>query len=288
MKSHRVIARLDIKGPNLVKGIHLEGLRVLGQPSEFANHYYRSGADEIMYTDVVASLYDRNSLHDIISETAQHIAIPMLVGGGLRSLDDISKVLRAGADRVSLNTAAIKDPQIVSRAAKKFGSSTIVVTIEAIKQPDGQYLVYTDSGREHTGIEAVGWAQKVAELGVGEIIITSVDQEGTRKGFDVELTRMVSDAVSVPVVAHGGCSGAKDVSRVLREGHADAVAVASVIHYDYMANHQIKIEPVEKVNYINSGRAFSKSHTESIEAIKAQLLEDNIGCRPAFGGHYEP
>ncbi len=179
MQAVRVIPRLDIKGPNLVKGIHLEGLRVLGKPEDFAQYYYEQGADELLFMDVVASLYERNSLHDIISQTAKKIFIPLTVGGGLRTIEDIKNVLRAGADKVSLNTAAIKNPQIIRDASRKFGSSTIVVAIEAIKEADGTYRAYTDNGREHTGVEVVSWAKQVEELGAGEIIITSVDKEGT-------------------------------------------------------------------------------------------------------------
>ncbi len=165
--NHRIIARLDIKGPNLVKGIHLEGLRVLGKPEEYARAYYQAGADELIFQDVVASLYERNSLHDIISRTAREIFIPLTVGGGLRSIDDIRSVLRAGADKVSINTAAIRNPQLIREASLVFGSSTIVVAIEAIKQADGRYLAFIDNGREHTGVEVLGWAKKVEELGAG-------------------------------------------------------------------------------------------------------------------------
>jgi len=187
MKTVRIIPRLDIKGPNLVKGIHLEGLRVLGKPSDFARYYYESGADEIMFMDVVASLYERNSLHDIISETARSIFIPITVGGGLRSISDIKEVLRAGADKVCLNTAAINNPNLIKEATRMFGSSTIVVAIEAIKGNDGKYLAYTDNGREYTGVEVIEWAKKLDEMRVGEIVLTSVDREGTGEGFDMEL-----------------------------------------------------------------------------------------------------
>ena len=178
-KNIRVIPRLDIKGPNLVKGIHLEGLRVLGKPEQFARYYYETGADELIYMDIVASLYNRNSLHDIISKTAREIFIPLTVGGGLRTVEDIRNVLKAGADKVSLNTAAIKNPQIIAEASRKFGSSTILISIEAIKQPDGRYLAYTDNGREYTGMEVLDWAKRVETLGAGEIMLTSVDREGT-------------------------------------------------------------------------------------------------------------
>jgi len=186
-KTIRIIPRLDIKGPNLVKGIHLEGLRVLGKPEQYARYYYEAGADELAYIDVVASLYNRNSLHDIISRTAREIFIPLMVGGGLRTIEDIRAVLRAGADKVSINTAAINNPQIISEAANIFGSSTIVVSIEAIKEKDSRYLAYTDNGRQFTGVEVIEWAKRVESLGAGEIVITSVDRDGTGEGFDLEL-----------------------------------------------------------------------------------------------------
>lgn len=206
-KYHRIIARLDIKGPNLVKGIHLEGLRVLGKPEAFARHYYEQGADELMYQDVVASLYQRNSLHDFVSHTAREIFIPLTVGGGLRSIEDIRSVLRAGADKVAVNTAPISNPRFIAEATHSFGSSTVVVAIECIRQGRrGRYLAYTDNGREHTGIEAVSWARRAEELAAGEIMLTSVDREGTGQGFDTGLLRQVSDAVGIPVVAHGGAA----------------------------------------------------------------------------------
>jgi len=179
MNNIRIIPRLDIKGPNLVKGIHLEGLRVLGKPADFAHYYYENGADELFFQDTVASLYNRNSLHEIITKTAKEIFIPLTVGGGLRNIEDIQSALRAGADKVAINTAAINFPEFISEASQKFGSSTIVVSIEAIKNSDNKYLAFTDNGREYTGVEVVSWARKVEELGAGEIIITSVGNEGT-------------------------------------------------------------------------------------------------------------
>lgn len=164
MKNVRIIPRLDIKGPNLVKGIHLEGLRVLGKPEDFAQYYYEHGADELFYQDVVASLYERNSLHDIISTTAKRSFIPLTVGGGIRTIEDIRNVLRAGADKVSINTAAIRNPSFIREASVKFGSSTIVIAIEAIRQPNGKYEVFVDNGREHTGKDVFEWAKKLKSL----------------------------------------------------------------------------------------------------------------------------
>ena len=196
----RIIPRLDIKGPNLVKGIHLEGLRVLGKPEKFARHYYEQGADELVYMDVVASLYGRNNLLDIVAKTSREIFIPLTVGGGLRTIKDIQAVLRAGADKVALNTAAIRRPELIREAAKRFGSSTIVISIEAIKKSDGRYEAYTDNGREKTGVDVFDWALKAVELGAGEIMITSIDQEGTGHGFDIALTRKIAEAVNIPVI----------------------------------------------------------------------------------------
>jgi len=281
MFSKRIIARLDIKGPNLVKGIHLEGLRVLGKPEEFARNYYEAGADEMMYVDVVASLYNRNSLHDIITRTAKEIFIPLTVAGGIRTLDDIRDILRAGADKVSLNTVAIKRPEIIREASRKFGSSTIVVTIEAIKQTDGRYLCYTDNGREFTGIEVLHWVTMVEALGAGEIVITSVDREGTGLGFDLELTKMVAEAVSIPVIAHGGAGSLEDIQSVIETGKADAVAVASMLHYEFISKNEINgdFKKEGNIEFLKSGRGFSKVNMATIHEIKQFLYNQGVPCR---------
>jgi imidazole glycerol-phosphate synthase subunit HisF len=277
----RIIPRLDIKGPNLVKGIHLEGLRVLGQPEQFARYYYETGADELVYMDVVASLYDRNSLHDIVARTAKEIFIPLTVGGGLRTIEDIRDVLRIGADKVSLNTAAIRNPQIIREASREFGSSTILISIEAIKQPDGQYLAYTDNGREYTGLEVLDWARRVQELGAGEIMITAVDKEGTGNGYDIELTRMIADAVEIPVIACGGAGCVAHVGEVIQEGRADAVAIASILHYDFVARHIVEFNEREEgnISFLESGLRFSKIESADLKTVKAYLNEIGIECR---------
>lgn len=271
MKLTRVIPRLDIKGPNLVKGIHLEGLRVLGDPAQFAKYYYENGADELMYQDVVASLYERNSLQDIISKTARQVFIPITVGGGLRSIEDINTVLRAGADKVSLNTGAVKNPELIREAASKFGSSTIVIAIEAIKQPNGEYHAYMDNGREETGLEVVKWAKRVEELGAGEIVITSVDRDGTGLGFDTELIKKISSAVSVPVIAHGGPGKAEDVEAAIGEGQAHAVAVASILHYDAMQSVEFTKASEGNTEFLKSGKAYTKIKPAGLERIKQDL-----------------
>lgn len=277
----RVIPRLDIKGPNLVKGIHLEGLRVLGKPEKYARYYYESGADELIYMDVVASLYNRNSLHDIITKTAKEILIPLTVGGGLRTIKDIKDVLRAGADKVSLNTAAISNPQIITEASRQFGSSTILVSIEAIKQSDGRYLAYTDNGREYTGIEVLDWAKRVQEMGAGEIMLTSVDREGTGDGYDIDLIKMVAEALEVPVIACGGAGCVEHVAEAVLESKADAVVVASILHYDYISNHDVDYNVGEEGNvaFLESGKQFSKIRTADLSGIKKHLRSNNIACR---------
>ncbi|MDD5560630.1 MAG: imidazole glycerol phosphate synthase cyclase subunit [Candidatus Omnitrophica bacterium] len=281
-KNIRIIPRLDIKGPNLVKGIHLEGLRVLGKPENFAKYYYENGADELIYIDVVASLYNRNSLHDIIAKTAKEIFIPLTVGGGLRTIDDIRNVLRAGADKVSLNTAALKDPKIISEAARRFGSSTIVVAIEAIKQSDGRYLAYTDNGREYSGVEVLEWAQRVEALGAGEILLVSIDREGTGSGYDLTLTKMVSCAVSIPVIASGGAGNLSDITNVILEGCADAVCLASVLHYDFIKKQIVDKELFKiegNIEYLKSGKSFSKIQTANLPEIKEYLHRFQVDCR---------
>lgn len=282
MENVRVIARMDIKGPNLVKGIHLEGLRVLGKPEDFALYYYENGADELFYQDVVASLYNRNSLQDIISSTAKKSFIPLTVGGGIRTIQDIKEVLRAGADKVAINTAAIKDPTIIAKASKMFGSSTIVIAIEAIKQENDDYLAFVDNGREFTGIKVEEWALRAVELGAGELLITSVDKEGTGSGYDIELYKRISSYVQVPVIAHGGAGKLEDFSDVIKCAKVDAVAAASVIHYDFIAKNKSEMSNRKEgnISFIKSGRtSFGNIQPNDIKGIKKHLLECGISCR---------
>ncbi|ALL04391.1 hypothetical protein AQ505_02075 [Pedobacter sp. PACM 27299] len=280
MKTVRIIPRLDVKGPNLVKGIHLEGLRVLGKPSDFAKYYYEQGADEVMFMDVVASLYERNSLHDIISETAKSIFIPITVGGGLRSISDIKAVLRAGADKVCLNTAAINNHQLIKDATRMFGSSTIVVAIEAIKETNGTYLAYTDNGREYTGVDVFEWAQKLEELRVGEIVITSVDKEGTGEGFDLELISKISALVSVPVIAHGGAGQKEHLPAVFNDAKADAVALGSLLHYQFIKdNESVNSKEEGNTEFLKQKRDFHTFKPCRIKDVKEYLVENGIECR---------
>ncbi|WP_287497383.1 imidazole glycerol phosphate synthase subunit HisF [Pandoraea sp. CB10b_02] len=232
MANVRLIARLDIKGSNLIKGVHLEGLRVIGDPQEYARKYYEQGADELLYIDIVASLYGRSKLTEIVRHAAHDVFVPMTVGGGIRTIEDVSDLLRAGADKVAINTAAVRRPELISEVSRRFGSQCMVLSIEAKQQVNGQWEVYTDCGRERSGLDAVEWARRGVELGAGEILVTSIDREGTRKGFDVALTNAISSAVSVPVIASGGYGAPEHLSDVVNSGRADAVAVADALHYN--------------------------------------------------------
>lgn len=231
MKNIRLIGRLDIKGPNVIKGIHLEGLRVIGSPSEHALRYYKDGIDELIYMDCVASLYGRNQLGEIVTTAAKDIFVPMTVGGGIRSTDDVIQILRAGADKVAVNTAAVANPQLITDIAQRFGSQCMVLSIEAKQNGAGRWEVLTNNGRERTGVDVVEWVRRGVEMGAGEVLLTSVDREGTRKGFDIELVRAVTAAISVPVIAAGGMGTTNDLVRVVCEGGADAVAMADILHY---------------------------------------------------------
>ena len=231
MRNIRLIARLDIKGPNLIKGIHLEGLRIIGQPNEYAMRYYEQGADELIYIDCVASLYGRNSLGDIVRNAAQNVFIPMTVGGGIRSIDDATHILRCGADKVAITTAAVAIPGLITDIARRFGSQCMVLSIEAKRIGPDRWEAYTDSGREDTGMDVIEWVKRGVALGAGEVLLTSVDQEGTRKGFDIALVRAVTSEVSVPVIASGGMGKLEHMVEVVETGGADAVAMADMLHY---------------------------------------------------------
>jgi imidazole glycerol-phosphate synthase subunit HisF len=281
LSTYRFIPRLDIKGPNLVKGVHLEGLRVLGKPERFSEYYYEHGADELLYIDVVASLYGRNSLFEMIEKISKKIFIPLTVGGGVRSVDDINKVLKCGADKVAINTAAIHTPDLIREASKKFGSSTIVVSIAAKKQTDGTYEAYTDNGREKTGLNVFSWAKRVEELGAGEILLTSIDREGTGQGYDLELIRSVATSVSIPVIACGGAGQLSHISDAIKEGRADAVSAASMLHYNFI-QYQYTDDDYStegNIEFLKNIRKFTKVEGAGIPEIKKYLLKNNIHCR---------
>ncbi|PIR26648.1 MAG: imidazole glycerol phosphate synthase subunit HisF [Deltaproteobacteria bacterium CG_4_10_14_0_2_um_filter_43_8] len=240
MRKARLIARLDVKGPNLIKGIHLEGLRVIGSPNEHAVRYYEQGADELIYMDCVASLYGRNNLSDIVKSAAENVFIPITVGGGVRSVEDATHLLRCGADKVAVNTAAVANPALISEISRRFGSQCMVLSVEAKLVGEKKWEAYTDNGRERTGLDVVEWIKKGVSLGAGEVLLTSVDREGTRKGFDVSLMQAVTREVSVPVIASGGMGEASDLIAVVKEGYADAVAMADILHYKRASMRDIR------------------------------------------------
>lgn len=274
-----MIPRLDIKGPNLVKGIHLEGLRVLGKPERFARWYYEHGADELLFVDVVASLYGRNSLLDIIERTARDIFIPLTVAGGIRSIEDVRAVLRAGADKAALNTAAVARPELIREAATRFGSSTILVSIETIKR-NGRWEVYTNNGRERTGLDALEWAIQAAEHGAGELLVTSVDREGTGSGFELDLIRKISESVPIPVIACGGAGKATDLADAALEGNAQAVAAASIFHYGFLRTNPSDegIAPQINTVHLRTGNGFSRVEDATLEQIRDELRARGVKC----------
>jgi len=282
MKTIRVIPRIDVKGSNVVKGIHLEGLRVLGTPNSFAEYYYSQGADELIYMDIVASLYGRNSLLDVVRKTAEDVFIPITVGGGLRSIDDISDALKSGADKVCINTAAINDNDLIARAVDKFGSSTIVIAIEAIKQNTGEYHAFTDNGREQTGIEVLEWAHRVEKLGAGEILLTSVDAEGTGKGADIDLINSVANEVNIPLIVHGGVGNIDHIIDIVASTKASAIALSSILHYDAISNVTGGNCPPESGGnreFLSSNRVCKHIDASTIEKIKKKLSEFGLEVR---------
>ncbi|MBQ2745431.1 MAG: imidazole glycerol phosphate synthase subunit HisF [Lachnospiraceae bacterium] len=234
MHTKRIIPCLDINNNRVVKGINFVDLRDAGDPVEVGKAYGEAGADELVFLDITASSDERKTVVDMVSKVAENVFIPFTVGGGIRTVDDFKEILRAGADKVSVNSAAIMNPNLVAEAADKFGSQCVVVAIDAKRRPDGGWNIYKNGGRVDMGIDAIEWAEKVYKLGAGEILLTSMDCDGTKNGYDVELTRAVADRVSIPVIASGGAGTMEHFYDALTEGRADAVLAASLFHYKEM------------------------------------------------------
>tara|TARA_B100001123_G_C15186925_1_gene977692 strand:+ start:423 stop:1268 length:846 start_codon:yes stop_codon:yes gene_type:complete len=273
----RIIPFLDIKNGLLIKGINLEGLRVLGKASNFSNHYYKNGADEICYIDNVATLYGTNNLSKFISETANNVFIPLSVGGGIKTLEDIKKMLSAGADKVCINSAAIDNISLLKQASRIFGSANITIVIQSIKI-NNKYYISKSSGRDLIKINSIDWAQKVEDNGAGEIILTSVNNEGLKKGFDIDLTNKVCEKVNIPVIAHGGAGTFKNIYEVIKYTDISGVGLASILHYEAL-NYFPKLETkIGNTNFLQNFNKVKKKRNLILE-IKNYLKSKKIKIR---------
>ena len=246
MLAKRIIPCLDVRDGKVVKGVNFVGIREVGDPVECAIEYDRQGADEICFLDITATHEGRKTMTDVVRKTAQHVFVPLTVGGGIRTVEDFREILRAGADKVSVNSAAVKDPQLIANAAKIFGSQCVVVAIDARRSEKGDFHVVVHGGRKDTGLDALEWAKRCQELGAGEILLTSMDTDGCRDGFDLELTQSVCDRVSIPVIASGGCGKLEHFSEVFEKTGADAALAASLFHFRELTVGQVKEHLREK------------------------------------------
>ena len=250
MLAKRIIPCLDVRDGKVVKGVNFVGIREVGDPVECAMEYDRQGADEICFLDITATYEGRRTMVDVVRKTAEHVFVPLTVGGGIRSVEDFREILRAGADKVSVNSAAVKNPELISQAAEIFGSQCVVAAIDAKRDEKGNFKVVVHGGRKETGLDAVEWAKRCQELGAGEILLTSMDTDGCREGFDLELLRAVCSVVSIPVIASGGCGRLEHFSQVFEETGADAALAASLFHFreltvqevkEHLAEHEIPV-----------------------------------------------
>lgn len=239
MLTKRIIPCLDVKNGQVVKGKSFANLKYAGNPVKLARKYYKGGADELLFLDITASYEKRKTMIDLVEKVAKQIFIPFTVGGGISTIEDIRNLLKAGADKVSINTAAINNPDLIKEAAGKFGSQCIVVAIDA-KQIKNKWEVFIKGGRRATGLGVIEWAKKVESLGAGEILLTSMDKDGTKRGYDLELTRKISESINIPIIASGGAGSLESIAKVLKEGKADAALAASIFHYKKYSIKQVK------------------------------------------------
>ena len=240
MLAKRIIPCLDVRDGRVVKGVNFVNIRDAGDPVELATYYSQQGADEIVFLDITATSDARDTVADVVERTAARVFVPLTVGGGIRTLDDFQRLLRAGADKISVNSAAVKDPTLISRAAERFGSQCVVVAIDARRREDGSFEVYTAGGRNPTGIDAVEWAKECERLGAGELLVTSMDTDGTKSGFDVEMLKAVTDVVSIPVIASGGCGSLAHFAEMFQQTGCDAALAASLFHFGELTVPQVK------------------------------------------------
>ena len=275
-KTLRVIARLDVKGQNLIKGVNLEGLRVIGDPNEFALKYYKENVDEILYIDPVASLYERNILTDIVEKTCKEVFVPITVGGGIKTINDIEKMLQNGADKISINSAAVDNIRFINKASRIFGSSTIVSNIECIKIKN-KYYISKSNGRDLININPIDWAKRLEDNGIGEIIITSVNNEGIQKGFDINLTKKISNSVNVPVIASGGAGKFDDVLEVIKKTQIAGVSISSLLHYDTYMLYQFDKKEIGNSNFL--ANSTKKKSNNNLKKLKIFLKKKGINVR---------
>lgn len=240
MLAKRIIPCLDVRDGRVVKGVNFVNIRDAGDPVELATYYSQQGADEIVFLDITATSDARDTVADVVERTAAQVFVPLTVGGGIRTLEDFQRLLRAGADKISVNSAAVKDPTLISRAAERFGSQCVVVAIDARRREDGTFEVYTAGGRNPTGIDAVEWAKECERLGAGELLVTSMDTDGTKSGFDVEMLKAVTDVVSIPVIASGGCGSLEHFAQMFQQTGCDAALAASLFHFGELTVPQVK------------------------------------------------
>ena len=242
MLRKRIIPCLDIKNGKVVKGVNFVDLENVGNPIQFAKMYEKQCADEIVFLDITASFEEREIIKEIIESGAKELSIPLTVGGGIRTIDDFREILKSGADKVSINSAAVKNPLLISEASNEFGAQCVVVAIDGKRDNNGSFKVYIKGGRENTGLDLIKWVKKCEHLGAGEILLTSMDADGTKKGYDIEMTKAVVDNVNIPVIASGGCGSINDIIDVFEKTNCDAALVASLFHYNEATIEQVKIE----------------------------------------------
>lgn len=272
----RIIPKLDIKNGTLIKGINLEGLRVLGDPYNFAKHYYKNGADEICYIDNVATLYGTNNLGKFISKTAENLFIPLTVGGGIKTINDIQRTLKLGADKVCINSAAVNNIKLIKSASRIYGSSTITSLVEIIKIKK-RYYISTSNGRDIVNLDPVKWCRLVEKNGAGEIFLTCVNNEGLKKGFDTNIIRKISNSVKIPVIAHGGAGKFEDILNVINKTKISGVALASMLHYSIANKFNFKNSNIGNTFYLENNS--NKTDLNVLKKLKQFLYKNGVNVR---------